>query len=85
MRKRFLQAFRGDKRIEMKMINDAHLARCCLLLCVAHSCVICSQPEPAFLQGFWHLCESVKNFFACGGQQGVRSQCAFAMLLPAGG
>ena len=38
-----------------------------------------------FLQGFWHLCESVKNFFACGGQQGVRSHRAIAMLLPAGG
>ena len=25
--------------------------------------------------GFWPLCESVKNFFACGGRQGVRSQC----------
>ena len=34
---------------------------------------------------FWLLCESVKFFFACGGREGVRSQCMVAMLLPAGG
>ena len=44
----FLQAPRGDEMFEVRMINDAQLVRCGLLLCEAHACVTCSPLEPSF-------------------------------------
>ena len=46
------QALRGDKKIEMKMINECNLARCCLLLCKPPLHVAYSPLELSISQDF---------------------------------
>ena len=69
---------------EMKMVNDAQAARCCLLLYEAHVRVACSPLVPLFSQDFG-LSASRQKFLRLRRAEGVRSQCMVAILLPARG